>query len=309
MRKSLLYAAVASTLFVMSSAAGAAEIGIYAGSGCNGLPHLTSYQTWLGAPAAHVTENFDQSSWANMVNDAGWSISCYAQVRDTVGFTFSVPMLPADGVSTLAQGAAGAYDAYFITVAQYLVADGLPTATVRIGWEFNGNWQPWSSYKDPANFITFYRRIVTKMKSVSGARFAFEWCPNLGIGSLAPNQSYPGDAYVDVVGMDVYEGVWSAIDDTPAGRWTDVTTQAYGLDWQVNFAKAHMKRLSLPEWGCCGNGAGDDPYFVNHISMFIRSHGYLYADYWDTNSAYPGMLSGGQYPNAAATYIADFKGQ
>ena len=307
MRLVNLFACLIGVAFVATRPAAAAEIGLYAGPGCNGLPHLTSYAAWLGAPAAHVTENFDQSSWANLKSDVPWSVGCYASVRGSVGLTFSVPMLPADGVSTLAKGAAGAYDATFTSIAETMVADGFSTAIVRIGWEFNGNWQPWSSYKDPADFITYYRRIVTLMKAVPGARFQFEWCPNAGTGYLAPDQSYPGDGYVDIVGMDVYDAHWSAGDAAPAARWNYFVTEPYGLQWQVTFAAAHMKRLSLPEWGCCGDNTGDDPYFVNAVAAWLSLHSYLYADYWDSNSVYPGALSGNQYPNAGAAYIADFR--
>ncbi len=307
MRFLSLSAFLTGSLILAAQPAGAAEIGIYAGAGCNGLPHLASYKTWLGAPAVHVTENFDQSSWANLKSESGWSIGCYAPVRNSYSMTYSVPMLPADGVSTLAKGAAGAYDATFTAIAQSLVANGFSTSIVRIGWEFNGNWQPWSAYKDPADFITYYRRIVTLMKAVPGARFQFEWCPNIGTGYLAPDQSYPGDGYVDIIGMDVYDAHYSVNDAVPATRWNYFVTEPYGLQWQVNFAAQHMKHLSLPEWGCCGNNAGDDPYFINAIDAWITEYSYLYADYWDSTAAYNGQLSNNQYPLAGAAYIADFR--
>jgi hypothetical protein len=281
-------------------------MGLYAGPGCYGQTHLTNWANWLGQPAHHVTENFDQSSWANLMSDAQWSIGCYAKIRSTTTFTFSIPMLPADGVSTLAKGANGQYDQVYTQIAKLLVSHELSTAIIRIGWEFNGNWEPWSAYKDNAHFMSYYRRIVSLMRAVPGARFSFEWCPNLGIGNLAPDQSYPGDSFVDVVGMDVYDGHWSAIDATAEGRWNFFVARDYGLKWQVDFAKAHGKRFSLPEWACCGSSTGDDPYFINHIADWLGTNGYLYADYWDNNSDYRGELSNGQYPLAAAAYIARF---
>ncbi|MEI9984395.1 MAG: glycosyl hydrolase [Aliidongia sp.] len=230
-------------------------------------------------------------------------------MRSTVSFTYSIPMLPADGVSTLAKGAAGAYDSNFVTIAKDLVAHDLGTSIIRIGWEFNGNWQPWSSYKDNANFVKYYQRIVMLMREVPGARFQFEWCPNVGTGSLAPNQSYPGDAFVDIIGMDIYDGHWSTIDATPQGRWNYFVTEPYGLQWQVEIAKNHNKRLSWPEWACCGDNAGDDPYFINQAAAWLKTYSYLYADYWDSNTDYIGQLTNNQYPQAAKAYIADFGAQ
>jgi hypothetical protein len=309
MVRNMLIAGIAGVFVLGMRGAGAAEVGVYAGPGCDGVDNLPHYQEWLGAPVHHVTENLDQSSWPHLISDAGWSIQCYAKVRSTVGMTFSIPMLPADGVSTLAKGAAGAYDGAFTQIAETLIAHGFATTTLRIGWEFNGNWEPWSSYKDNANFIRYFQRIVTVMKAVPGARFVFEWCPNLGTMTLAPDQSYPGDAYVDIVGMDVYDGHWSTIDATTQGRWSFFVTRAYGLQWQVDFAKAHGKRLSFPEWACCGDDTGDDPYFINQVAAWLRDNGYLYADYWDSNTSYRGNISGGQYPRAAAAFLADFGGR
>ncbi|HVJ53195.1 MAG TPA: glycosyl hydrolase [Aliidongia sp.] len=307
MRIASLITSLIGIAFLATRPAAATEIGLYAGAGCDGVAHLATYNAWLGSPAVHVTENFDQSTWAALKSDAGWSIGCYASVRNSVSMTFSIPMLPGDGVSTLAKGAAGAYDATFTSIAQSLVSAGFATTTVRIGWEMNGNFQPWASYKDNTNFIAYYQRIVKLMKAVTGARFQFEWCPNVGTGSLAPDQSYPGDAYVDIIGMDVYEGHYSAGDALAAARWNWYVTEPFGLQWQVTFAKAHMKRLSLPEWGCCSNNAGDDPYFVNQIAAWLTANSYLYADYWDSNAVYVGQLSNNQYPLAGGAYKADFK--
>jgi hypothetical protein len=306
MHKFLLAVGAAGALLLGTHRADAVEIGLYAGPGCDGLSHLTGYAGWLGVPAHHVTENFDQSSWANLASDAEWSIGCYAKVRSTVSFTFSIPMLPADGVSTLAKGAAGAYDSYFIAIAKDLVAHDLGTSIIRIGWEFNGNWQPWSSYKDNKNFVKYYQRLVTLMRSVPGARFLFEWCPNVGTGTLAPDQSYPGDEFVDIFGLDIYDGHWSTVDATPQGRWNYFVTEPYGLQWQVREARYHNKRVSWPEWGCCGDRAGDDPYFISHAAEWLKTYSYLYADYWDSNTAYRGELTNEQYPEAAKAYITDF---
>ena len=64
------------------------------------------------------------------------------------GYTLSlgVPIIPTDssGVAqgTLAAGATGAYNSYFVTLAQTLVAAGEGNSYLRLGWEFDGNWYP-----------------------------------------------------------------------------------------------------------------------------------------------------------------------
>jgi hypothetical protein len=283
------------------------QIGLIAPDGCNGLASISAWGTWLGKPAQHLTDNWDHSTWTNLLGDVNYGVRCYKSLQGSVNFTFGLPMIPADGVSTLAQGAAGAYDAYFLTIATSLVAGGYSNATLRIGWEFNGAWFPWASYKDPANFIAYWQRIVTVMRSVPGQQFTFDWCPSLGANALAPDQSYPGDAYVDYVGEDIYDAVWNTSMAVPWVRMNQFINEPYGLSWQVNMATKHHKLLSLPEWGVGGKNSGDDPYFVNAISSFTKAHGYSYIDYWNLNSGgYNGMLTNGQYPQSAKAFIADF---
>jgi hypothetical protein len=65
---------------------------------------------------------------------------------------------------------------------------------------------------------------------------------------------YPGDAYVDVVGNDLYD-------------------QKGAAEWDANEAlyKAHpSKPYSFPEWGLWGV---DDPAFVQRMCDFLRTHG------------------------------------
>lgn len=41
---------------------------------------------------------------------------------------------------TLAVGVSGAYNGYFVTLVQTLVAAGDANAYLRLGWEFDGTW-------------------------------------------------------------------------------------------------------------------------------------------------------------------------
>jgi hypothetical protein len=282
------------------------QIGLYAGPGCTGLPQLTSFNNWLGRPATHLTEFFDYSSWTAFLNDVNWDVGCYKTIQSSTNFTFSIGMLPSDNSGTLSQGALGWYDKYFLSAARQLVAGGYGGSTIRIGWEFNGNWMPWSSYKDPGNYILYYRRIVTLMRSVPGANFKFDWCPNFGLQMTPASLEYPGDGYVDYIGMDLYDASYSSRDAKPGPRWALFISEPYGLQWQVNFAAQHHKLLSMPEWGCCGNSTGDDPYFIQQMALWFKLHHYAYADYWDVNQSYPGELSNNQYPNAAQAFITAF---
>jgi hypothetical protein len=83
---------------------------------------------------------------------------------------------------------------------------------MRWGWEMNGNWFPHSGPLNmpdgPAKFVAAWRRIH-KIFDAAGARNAvWVWCPNVeSVPNDAWNQwksYYPGDSYVDWVGLDGY---------------------------------------------------------------------------------------------------------
>lgn len=84
---------------------------------------------------------------------------------------------------------------------------------LRILHEFNGNWYPWSladNDRNPAIYISAYQRIVNIFKKEGASNVKFIWCPN---SMSVPQEnwnyimdSYPGDEYVDFVGIDVYNG-------------------------------------------------------------------------------------------------------
>jgi hypothetical protein len=63
--------------------------------------------------------------------------------------------------------------------------------------------------------------------------------------------AYPGDDMVDIVGVDFYD-MYPAYPDRAAWDAGFRSTQnggPRGLGTWLEFAKAHGKRLSVPEWG------------------------------------------------------------
>lgn len=87
------------------------------------------------------------------------------------------------------------------------------TVLLRMLHEFNGDWYPWClvhNNKDPkvlAKTFCYIRNIFTQNK-VTNVKFI--WCPNsMSIPQESWNyilDAYPGDDFVDYVGLDVYNG-------------------------------------------------------------------------------------------------------
>ncbi len=92
------------------------------------------------------------------------------------------------------------------------------TVLLRILHEFNGDWYPWciaNNDKNPELLIKAYRHIydIFKIQQVSNVKFI--WCPN---STSFPQEkwnfimdAYPGDEYVDYVGLDIYNGAGKGI--------------------------------------------------------------------------------------------------
>jgi hypothetical protein len=266
---------------------------------------VAEWEAWLGRPAYRVMDYFARESWDKIAAPSwwvdGWSRSAW---RDRI--VYSVPMLP-DTPSSLAAGARGEYDAHFERLARMLIGRGQGAATIRLGWEFNGEWHRWNAAVDPHAFVIYWRRIVSAMRRQPGAAFRFDWCPNLGRGSIAPDRAYPGDEYVDYVGADVYDHGWAPGYRDPALRWRELVEQPYGLRWQRDFARAHGKRLSFPEWGVVeradGHGGGDNPYFIERMHDWIAANDVAYHVYFEVDMpGAPIRLMTGRFPEAAAAF-------
>ena len=234
---------------------------------------VANFASVTGAHVTYATDYLDKGNgWAAMdgaANIKAWSSAPYRMV-------IGIPILP--GVGTLAQGATGAYNQYFTTLGKSLVSENEANAILRLGWEFNGNWFTWSvgSKADAVNFVAFWRQIVTTMRAVPGQKFQFFWNPNgPSPTTYSPNDAYPGNAYVDYVGTDVYDNFWGS-PFTPQFAWAHQLSQQWGLLWLATFAAEHGKPIAIPEWSdeyrTDGHGLGDDPSFINNMASWFVSN-------------------------------------
>ena len=110
----------------------------------------------------------------------------------------------------LAQCAAGNFNSHWVTLANNLLKRNLSDTIMRPGWEMNGDWFDWSAGGHEASYIGCFRQIVNSMRSVSGQDFTFVWNPSIGTSNSLADKAYPGDSYVDYVGIDTYDWVWRA---------------------------------------------------------------------------------------------------
>jgi len=203
---------------------------------------------------------------------------------------------------------------YFVTLAQTLVNAGDANAYLRLGFEFDGSWMAWAATTPgaEASFASYFQQIVTSMRAVPGENFRFVWNPDAAAFTQSGyfvTAAYPGNAYVDVIGIDAYDQSW-ATPQTPAIAWASTTLP--DLTAARQFASAQGKPLALTEWGVIirsdGHGLGDDPFYINQMVSWMdnSSNDVTYETYFDSDpSGLDSQITGGLFPNSLAAFSAD----
>jgi hypothetical protein len=216
--------------------------------------------------------------------DDGWRSWATAPGADRE-LIISLNLFPSseNGADWRDAGARGDYEDHAQALARNLVAAGLGSSVIRLSPEMNGDWNSdsiGSSDSDYALWRRFWRNTVVAMRSVPGANFAFDWCINAAVRPIPLDSFYPGDDVVDIVGIDAYDsGVAAGLP-----RWATIYERSDGIQDAVDFARAHGKPLSIPEWGVAPTttmlAGGDDPEYVDGIASVVRSNSVAYQSYF-----------------------------
>ncbi|MFI9428101.1 glycoside hydrolase family 26 protein [Streptomyces achromogenes] len=256
----------------------AAPFGAFLDSGPDGVARMTGLSHWLGGAELTVAHTYLPGGlWEDIEGPPGFLEPWAGWRRERAGRTLvlNVPMQERneEDVSDeevralLRQGADGAFDGHFRTLAERLVTLGVPDTVIVLGWEMNGTTYTHRCAPDPAAWKAYWNRIVTAMRAVPGQRFRFDFAPSRGRDAVPWTACYPGDDTVDILGMDSY--------DQPAGvTFDEQVSEPYGLQWHVDFAQAHGKPVSYPEWGLFRNG--DNAEYMRRMLDWIGAHRPVY---------------------------------
>ncbi|MFK0193589.1 glycoside hydrolase family 26 protein [Kitasatospora sp. NPDC090308] len=101
----------------------------------------------------------------------------------------------------------GEFDAYITRFARGVRDQGWPVV-LRFAHEMNGDWYPWAANVNgnrPGDYAAAWRHVHDVFAQEHADNVIWLWSPNVLRGTSADLQSlYPGDAYVDWLGMDGY---------------------------------------------------------------------------------------------------------
>jgi beta-mannanase len=294
----LLRIAIAAFLFLHAEpgSAGSPALSAFVG---NSPSELRQFEDWLGRPVDQITAHTGRANWKDWITSIRWSIQLWSPLDKPICWT--IPLFADEG--SLSEAAAGKYQDRYEQAARMLAQTRRSDSViyVRTGEEFNGNWMPWSAAGHEQDFVKAFQNFVDAFRSVSN-RFRFEWNVNVRETRMNPVDAYPGDDYVDVIGMDFYYNTnWNPTN--PGKAWDEMVNSQYGLRWLEDFASARKKPTAYPEWGVNSDGAG--PY-IEKVAQWFSNHNVLYQSVWNSNAAFPGKLSDRQYPEAAFAYIGSF---
>jgi hypothetical protein len=315
--RSVAFAAAASVAAAACDGGGYTSLGTNAGSGDalgetvpghSGLPWpsgtnakdlaaLRAWQAFRGRPNDVALVLTDYESWDGITYEG---VLVIAQ-----------PLWPGSSGGSLSACAAGDYDANWRTFGATLAAKGRQASIVRLAWQFNGNDVEWSA-TDPGPWVACFRRVVTAIR-VNAPAARIDW--SMGAHGTDEPQGgdtfdvYPGDDFVDVIGIDAYDMTPSSPDEA---KFTEQCRGPEGICTVADFARRHGKRLGVGQWAvvtCSGFGdRGDDnPFYVERMHRLFQENADImgYETYYNdrkTRSFCTSLLDPVEAPVASERY-------
>eukprot|EP01088_Endostelium_zonatum_P016642 TRINITY_DN4586_c0_g1_i1.p1 TRINITY_DN4586_c0_g1~~TRINITY_DN4586_c0_g1_i1.p1 ORF type:complete len:433 (-),score=121.36 TRINITY_DN4586_c0_g1_i1:28-1287(-) len=224
--------------------------GIYHGAAPSSPANFAAYEAWIGRPVIFGTDFAAIDDWSQLEGQ-GWLLGPWSQYMNTPSryarnWVMSVGMLPQGSAnSLLVNGANGQYNNTWQTLGRNLVKYNLTNTYIRLGWEFNGNWQPWRVGSYPTQWVKYWQVIVDNIRSIPGGNFKFIWCPNAGYAETDAITVYPGNSYVDIISIDSYDVSYNQYNNVGLNeRGTFQPQFSYATNDVVDFQGAWFKSLS-----------------------------------------------------------------
>ena len=183
-------------------------------------------------------------------------------------------------VNLFSQIASGTYDVLIQGALGAWKVAGFKSLVIRPAWEMNGNWFAWSVTS--ANLAAYHAAwqhfytVVHTYASANGMTINVNWCPNVGPnqgdGTVTIAQLYPGNAYVDSLGIDDYGN--QAGSQYVNAQATDTTGLQYLPTTMVSMGITNNKPVSGGEIG------GNSPEFAQSFVALLAANPALTIAFW-----------------------------
>ncbi len=175
---------------------------------------------------------------------------------------------------SLREIADGRFDGYVRQAARSAAAWGHPIL-LRFAHEMNGTWYPWGRGREgntPRIYKAAWRHVVGIFRSAGADNVRWVWVPNVDGGGQYPFRSYyPGDAWVDWVGLDGFN--WAK-----RGEWQSFT-EIFGDSYDT-LSKLTSRPMMIAETGSSQDGGDKAAWVSSALSSEIPGFARLRAVVW-----------------------------
>lgn len=220
---------------------------------------IDSYAAEVGRSPLIVASYED---WTHPLVDQGW--------LDAIWNRGSVPLVTWEpwNWADLSQPfplraiAAGRYDAYIRSSAGAAAAWGRPLL-LRFAQEMNGGWYPWGARRgtSPALYVRAWRHVVQIFRQVGASNVSWVWSPYAtNNGRLPFERFYPGDQWVDWVGLDGFN--WGS----------DRVWQSFGGIFGSSYrtlSQMTERPIMIPETGSTEEGGDKAAWILNALGRAL----------------------------------------
>ena len=170
--------------------------------------------------------------------------------------------------------AAGDFNSYATQLGRSLVHAGLQNSVIRLGPEMNGKWEAdyiGDTTHEQALWANCFANEVSSLRQALGEHFLIDWNPNACVENIPFAHFYPGNFYVDILGLDLFNV--SCVAPKATYTFRQLADEPESLTIFQKFAKLKGKPMSFPEWGYLHGPAKDDPGYFNGIgSTFAKGN-------------------------------------
>ncbi|MEE9295815.1 MAG: glycosyl hydrolase [Phycisphaerae bacterium] len=172
---------------------------------------------------------------------------------------------------------AGKFDDFFRKWARDAKSDGR-RVLLRFGFEFNGDWFTWGG--NPQQLVGAWRRAHRIFQDEGADKVEWVWAPNVVSVPDKPENDmhryYPGDAYVDWIGVDgynfgEYHDVWH--------KWQSFAEvfDAVLTDYEKRYAD---KPVMITEFGCAPGKPGRQAMWIREAYNNLLARPHVRAAVW-----------------------------
>ena len=276
------------------------------------ITDYTSFNTEISPLSLSMISIFD-----NLQSGGSWNWLSQYTMAESLGMgAIQWNLSPVTG--TLNAFSAGTYDTQLAAIGAAINSFS-GTVYIRICGEFNGTWQTFGNGNETAaQFIAGWQHVVTKLKLANTNHNAkYVWEPysgwTMGWGAVVdPTTWYPGNTYVDVLGLDVY---WN--DAAFPGPYSPYGMKVPGdiASMRAAAGNANMP-VCFPECGCDENAAlstisppGKAGWITDLLAIAFADPNFIYLCWWnEVHGAYDYSLSSsGTNSASVAAFVAGVK--